>query len=636
MIKLLTGNEAIAQGALEAGVDVVTGYPGTPSTEVMLNLMAKRKELGIHMEWSVNEKVAFEIAAGAAWVGKRALVTMKMSGLNVAADSISAIAYSGCTGGLVIFVADDPGTSAGMVEQDSRYYAKSMIIPTLDLASQQECLDYMKIAFEISENIKGPVMLRSTTDIAHVASLVDINGQTERDTKKREAHFERNIPKYTKAASAWCMAQHQDALNRLTHALETIESKNYNKKYRINEIHFEPESKYGVIYGGAVQGNFLEVLNRYNIKISRLKIGMVHPLPESLIKEFLENKNIERILILEELDPIIESEIYRIAFLLNKKVEILGKLNNTLPYTGSYSFVLIKKALEILLESEFNGQNKDKEKLQPVLEEAQDLIVARPTSFCSGCPHRGTYYALNTAIKNLKYKKDDIIVHGDIGCTILGMNKPFESCWTEVAMGASIGMAQGFKWGGIEKPVIAAIGDSTFFHAGIPPLINAVHQNANVCIIILDNWWTAMTGFEENPGTIYLKDTDTRRVNLVNICQGCGVEKIDIIDPYEPKKAIKVLEEAIKYPGVSVVVSRQECALQAHRRKVNLPKYRVDIEKCTGCQICLNQLACPEMVFHPKTEDHKAYMEISVDCFGCGLCQYTCPFGAIEVIEDGK
>ncbi|HNR65733.1 MAG TPA: thiamine pyrophosphate-binding protein, partial [Atribacterota bacterium] len=207
MIKLLTGNEAVALGAIEAGVDVVAGYPGTPSTEVMLNLMAKRKELGIHMEWSVNEKVAFEIAAGAAWVGKRALVTMKMSGLNVAADSISAIAYSGCTGGLVIFVADDPGTSAGMVEQDSRYYAKSMIIPMLDLASQQECLDYMKIAFDISEAIKGPVMLRSTTDISHVASLVDINGQTGRENKKREAHFERNIPKYTKAASAWCMAQ---------------------------------------------------------------------------------------------------------------------------------------------------------------------------------------------------------------------------------------------------------------------------------------------------------------------------------------------------------------------------------------------------------------------------------------------
>ncbi len=636
MRKLLTGNEAIAQGALEAGVEVVAGYPGTPSTEVILNLMPKRKELGIHIEWSVNEKVAFEVAAGAAWVGKRALVTMKMSGLNVAADSIASIAYSGCNGGLVIFVADDPGANAGMVEQDSRYYAKSMIIPMLDLASQQECLDYIKIAFEISEKIKGPVMLRSTTDISHVASLVEVNGKVEREIEKKEAYFERNIQKYTKAASSWCIAQHQDALNRLTYALDTIESKNYNRKYRINEIHSEPESKYGVIYGGAVQGIFLEVLRNHNIKVNQLKIGMVHPLPEEIIKDFLRNKNIERILILEELDPIIELEIYRIAYLLNKRVEILGKLSNTLPFTGSYSFPLVRKALGVLFETDFGDLDKEKDQLKSALQEAQDLVVARPTSFCTGCPHRGTYYALNKAIKNLKYKKDDIIVHGDIGCTILGMNKPFESCWTEVAMGASIGMAQGFKWGGIKKPVIAAIGDSTFFHAGIPPLINAVHQNAQVCIIILDNWWTAMTGFEENPGTVHLKESDTKRVDLVNICRGCGVEKIDIIDPYKPEESIKILEKAIEYPGVSVVVSREECALQAQRRKVSLPKFTVDIEKCTGCQICLNQLSCPEMVFHPKTKDHKAYMEITVDCFGCGLCQHSCPTGAIEVKKDGK
>lgn len=626
MKKLLTGNEAIAEGAIAAGVDVVAGYPGTPSTEVILTLMAKKQELDFHIEWSVNEKVAFEVAAGAAWAGKRALVTMKMAGLNVASDSIANFAYSGCNGGLVIFVADDPGVHAGMAEQDSRYYAKSMIIPMLDLASQQECWDYVKAAFDISERIKGPVLLRSTTDIAHTASDVEI-GKKEK-IEKREAYFEQDIAKYTKAGAAICMTQHRDALERLAESLKIVDSYLTESGIKINESHLSP-NRYGVIYGGAVEGTLLEVLRRFNLEISWLKIGLIHPLPEEKIKEFLTN--VDRVLILEELEPLIETEVMRIAFQINKKVDIIGKLDKTFSVSGNYSFIDIKKGLESLINKKLKVADNPE-----ILEDAKKLQVKRPISFCTGCPHRGTYYALNKAIKNLKYKKNEIIITGDIGCTILGMNKPFESCWTEVAMGASIGLAQGFKWAGIEKPVIATIGDSTFFHAGIPPLINAVYQKVPLVVIILDNGWTAMTGFEENPGTTYFKESPTQRVDIVKVCKGCGVDKIDIIDPYQPEQSIRVIEEAIKYPGVSVVVSRRECALQANRRKVVLDKFRVDFDKCTGCRICLNQLACQAMVFHPKTENKKAYMEITADCFGCGLCQYTCPTGAIEVIKDDE
>lgn len=624
MKKLLTGNEAIAEGAMAAGVEVVAGYPGTPSTEVILSLMAKRKELDFHIEWSINEKVAFEIAAGAAWAGKRALVTMKMSGLNVASDSIANVAYSGCTGGLVIFVADDPGVHAGMAEQDSRYYARSMIVPMLDVASQQECLDYVKAAFDISEKIQGPVLLRSTTDISHTASDVEISKKMT--IEKRETYFKHDITKYTKAGAALCMAQHRDALDRLAESLKIGDSYITESGIKVNETHFA-NTKYGVIYSGAVEGTLREVLRRFPIEISWLKIGLVHPLPEDRIKEFL--KTVDRLLVLEELEPLIETEVMRLAFQIGKKVEIMGKLDKTLSLIGDYSFTDIKKGLEALYQKKFAIENN-----QEIIKDTKKLQVKRPISFCTGCPHRGTYYALNKAIKNLRYKKDEIIITGDIGCTILGMNKPFESCWTEVAMGASIGMAQGFKWAGIKKPVIATIGDSTFFHAGIPPLINAVYQKVPLAVIILDNGWTAMTGFEENPGTIYLNETDTKRVDLVNICQGCGVDKINIIDPYNPEESIKVIEEAIEYPGVSVVISRRECALQAKRRRVKLNKFKVDISKCTGCRICLNQLACPAMIFHPKTEHSKAFMEITTDCFGCGLCQYTCPTGAIEVIED--
>jgi len=627
--ELLTGNEAIAEGIIESGVEVVTGYPGTPSTEVILTLLPRKKELGIHIEWSTNEKVAFEIAAGAAWAGKRALVTMKMSGVNVAADSLASIAYSGCTGGLVVFVADDPGANAGMPEQDSRHYAKSMVVPMLDLASQQECLDYIKLAFEISEKIGGPIFLRSTTDISHVASDVEIGKKLK--LEKREAHFERDIAKYTKAGAAWCMAQHQDALGRLAEASKISDFYITESGIKVNETHFEDGSKQGVIYSGAVEGNFKEALKKYNLKLSWLKIGMVHPLPEERIKKFL--KKVDRVLVLEELDPLVEAEVMRIACLLNKKVEILGKFDKSLSLIGNYSFKKIKSALEILLKTRLESGQDSK-----ILERAKELEVKRSNSFCIGCPHRGTYFALNKAIKNLKYKKDEIIITGDIGCTILGVSKPFESCWTEVAMGASIGLAQGFKWAGIKKPVIATIGDSTFFHAGIPPLINAVYQKVPLTVIILDNGWTAMTGFEENPGTINLNGSSTKRIDIVEICRGCGIEDIKIIDPYQSEKATDAIMKAIEYPGVSVIVSRRECALQAKRRKVKFPQRKVNIDKCTGCGICLSSLACPAMVFHPNPKDanSKVYMEITSACFGCGLCEFTCPVGAIEVIKDGR
>ncbi len=628
MKKLLTGNEAVAQGVIDSGVEVVCGYPGTPSSEVILTLLPQEKDLGIHIEWSTNEKVAFEIAAGAAWVGKRALVTMKMSGVNVAADSLASIAYSGCTGGLVVFVADDPGVSAGMPEEDSRYYAKSMVMPMLDLASQQECLDYVKLAFEISEKIGGPIFLRSTTDISHVASDVKLGKKLE--LEKREAYFERNIAKYTKAGALWCMTQHQEALDRLAEASRFCDSYVTESGIEVNEIHFEEESKEGVIYAGAVEGNFKEALKKYNLKLSWLKIGMVHPLPEERIKKFLEK--VDRVLVLEELDPLIEAEVARIAYSLNKKVEILGKFDKILSLTGNYSFKKIKNALEVLLKTKLESGQDSK-----ILERAGELEVKRPTSFCIGCPHRGTYFALNKAIKNLKYKKDEIIITGDIGCTILGMSKPFESCWTEVSMGASIGLAQGFKWAGIKKPVVATIGDSTFFHAGIPPLVNAVYQKVPLTILILDNGWTAMTGFEENPGTVKLNgSSNNRRVDIAEICKGCGIEDMQIIDPYQSEKAVEGMMKAIEYPGVSVIVCRRECALQTKRRKVKFPQRKVNIDKCTGCRICLSSLACPAMVFHSKNDKSKAYIEITSACFGCGLCEFTCPTGAIEVKKDGK
>jgi len=619
MKKLLTGNEAIAEGIIESGVEVVSGYPGTPSTEVITSLIPMAKDLNIRVEWDINEKVALEIAAGAAWAGKRAMVTMKMSGLNVAADSLCSITYSGFTGGLVIYVADDPGTAAGMTEQDSRYYAKSMIIPMLDASNQQETLDFTKIAFGVSERIGGPVFLRLTSEVAHVASDVQYEESIFKD--KSTPFFERNIAKYSKAKALFCMNQHQEALDRLEEARKIADL-----EIEIDKIHYE--GKLGVIVSGSPWMNLEEAISKYKLKLSWLKLGMIYPFSQKTIKSFLDK--VDKVLILEELDPFIEEEILKIAGQYEKKIKIMGKLDNTLPKVGNYSFDIVKKALETFLEIKLENEVS-----QEIVEKAKNLEVSRPSSFCAGCPHRGTYYALNQAIKQLKYKKEDIIVSGDIGCNFLGANPPFNSCWSEVSMGASIGIAQGLKLAGIEKPVIATLGDGTFFHSGIAPLINAVYHNIPLTIIILDNGWTAQTGFQENPGTVDLNEgKKNKKIELIDLVKGCGVKNVFLTDPYQYKDTLEILKEAIKYKGVSVVISRRECALQASKRKVSLPKYTVNIEKCIGCRKCIKELACPAMSFSFSKENKKGVMQITSACFGCGLCKNICPTGAIEVIAN--
>ena len=619
MKKLMTGNEAIAEGIIESGAEVVSGYPGTPSTEVIINLIPKAKDLDIRVDWDINEKVALEIAAGAAWAGKKAIVTMKMSGVNVAADSLCSIAYSGFTGSMVVYVADDPGTSAGMTEQDSRYYAKLMIMPMLDASNQQEALDFTKNAFNISKKIGGPVFLRLTSEVAHAASDVQFGENISKD--KNSSFLKRDVAKYSKAKASFCMNQHQEALNRLEKARGIVDS-----ELEIDKVHYG--GKIGVIVSGSPWMNLQEAISEYNLDISWLKLGMVYPFSQEKILSFLDK--MDKVLILEELDPFIEEEIERIAGQCEKKIKVMGKLDNTLPKVGNYSFSVIKKALEAFLEYKLGSEIS-----QEIVEKAKSLEVSRPSSFCTGCPHRGTYYALNEAIKQLKYKKEDIIVSGDIGCNFLGANPPFNSCWSEVAMGASIGIAQGLKLAGIEKPIIATLGDGTFFHSGIAPLINAVYHNIPLTVIILDNGWTAQTGFEDNPGTIGLKDGEkNKKVELVNIVKACGVERVFLTDPYQYKATLEVLKEAIKYKGVSVVISRRECALQASKRKVCLPKYTVNIEKCIGCRKCIKELACPAMSFSLSKENKKGVMQITSACFGCGLCQNICPTGAIEVIAN--
>ncbi|HIH96533.1 MAG TPA: indolepyruvate ferredoxin oxidoreductase subunit alpha [Thermoplasmata archaeon] len=614
--RIMSGNEAIAEGALEAGVEVVAGYPGTPSTEVLEVLAERSKSLsdGLHVEWSVNEKVALEIASGASWCGKRAMATMKMSGLNVASDSLASIAYSGCKGGLVVYVADDPSTSAGMVQQDSRFYALLSGIPCFDASSPRKAKFLAKASFEISEKTGAPILLRTTTRVAHSLTEVELG---KRSHLSRPSEFEKNLQKYTKASSEWCTVQHEQTLERLKRAGELANELGFNK--------LSIKGKLGVIASGVSKLYVKELVKENSLELSVLEIETSNPLPREKIEKLLTHSN--RVLVLEELEPIIETQVRSMALDCNKRTEILGKLDKDEPRlsrVGEYTYDVVAVGLEKLLGKQPISPFKSK-----VSGRAGELRVQRPLTFCAGCPHRGTYLAINEAIKKHGYKKGEIIVTGDIGCTILGMNKPFESCWTEVSMGASLGIAQGFRWGGIEKPILATIGDSTFFHAGIPPLINAKQHGVNLTLVILDNSWTAMTGYQPNPGTgLTATREKTNPVDLAALVRGCGIESVRVVNAFRKKEMIDAIYQAMGSKGISVVIARGECAIQSARRKKKFPKVQVNEDKCTGCKRCMTLLACPAIAF----EGEKARIDPSL-CDGCGVCVCVCPANAIEEVK---
>lgn len=614
--KIVGGNEAVALAALAAGVKVVTGYPGTPSSEVIGSLWKMGKMEGTEVEWSTNEKVAFEVAAAAAWAGKRAMCTMKMSGLNVAYDSVIGIAYSGCTGGLVIYVTDDPGVTTGMAEQDTRGFALMSDMPMLEPGSVEDSYDLIKFAFELSEGIQSPVFVRSVTNVSQSHGVVDVEERALPSEDKPV--MEKNISKYTKAGAGICMEQHRRLIESLEQAGRMIEEKGLNKLHLAQE-----KGGLGIISVGVVNGYLeegLELAAGAGCRpkaVSTLKLISTVPFPAKEVQTLLGH--CDTLLVLEELEPHLEKGVYLEAYKMGAKVRIVGKEDATLSRIGEYNAGHVVKGL-------FSALNMTvPEDLIKASTEAEKKAAARPITTCAGCPHRGTYMAINRAIKNAGFKKDDVIVTGDIGCTILGINPPFHTLWTEVAMGASIPMAQGFVYSGMETPVISTIGDSTFFHAGIPGLINAIQHGVNLTAVIMDNGWTAMTGMQVNPGTnIDYQQEGCKQLDLAQVVQGLGVEHFFIVDPYDLEETTKAVEKALSLPGVKVVMPRRECAIQAGRRKVKYGKVTVDAEKCNTCKLCINTTGCPAIELGEDS--------IIIDyaqCNGCGLCAQVCKRSAI-------
>jgi len=607
---LMSGNQAIARAALEAGASLVTGYPGTPSTYVIETLL-KLPDPPCRVEWAINEKVAFELATGVSWAGLRSLVTMKMSGLNVAADSFLSVQYSGARGGLVLYVADDPNVYYGMVEQDSRHYARMAAAPMLAPATPQEALDFTRRAFELSEEIGRPVMLRSTTTLANTSEMV-IPGKVR--SIQREPSFQFNIAKYSKAGPAACVEQHEEALA----ALEKFTSLTGD----LNPMALNG-ARIGVIATGVAWGYLQEAMQLYEIHPATLKLGVAYPLPIATLRTFLSG--LDTVIVLEELEPLVEERVRALQGEIGHPIRVIGKMEGPLCLTGDYSVETVASALR----EAYGRQIPALDVPEDLIDQAQTLKVKRLNTFCAGCPHRATYYALDQALSRLGYRKDEVIVTGDIGCTILGMNEPFRSCWTEISMGSSISLAQGFKYAGFKTPVIATIGDGTFFHAGIPALINASHHKTNLTVIILDNHWASMTGMQPHPGTERPSaGEETQVMSLEEIVRASGVSHLLRVNPYQTGKMVEALTEAISSSGVSVVISDAECSIQRMRgrKKVSL---KVDAEKCVGVDACvpscIKVLACPALERDPAG---KAVIDPNA-CTACGLCHHACPLGAI-------
>lgn len=610
MRKLITGNEAVAWGALRAGVKLVSGYPGTPSTGCLTSLL-NMKLIDTHIEWSTNEKVAFEIATGVAWSGHRAMCTMKMSGVNVAFDSLVSIAHSGIDGALVIYVADDPGANAGMVEQDSRGFAMMADLPVLEPSSVAEAYELTKFAFDLSESTNTPVFLRTVTAIAESYAEVDV--EDPKQVSRAEPLLKRDIYKYTKAGALIATSQHRDVIQRLDKASKIISEKGLNRLY-LSKV----KGGLGIVSVGAVNAYLnegFEFMSRYGLNpadVSVLRAVATNPFPVGEVQGLLAHCNV--ILVLEELEPYLERFVYVEAQKIEYMGKIIGKLDGTLSRIGSYQLEHVVKAIAVSLklsipEDLLHGSNS-----------AEQLAAPRPITVCAGCPHRGTFMAINQAIRKSKIKKDEVMVTGDIGCTILGMNPPFNTIWTEISMGASVSQAQGYIYAGVKTPVISTIGDSTFFHAGIPGLINAIQHQVNLTFIIMDNRWTAMTGMQINPGTpCVLQATGYVAVDLEKIIPALGVEHFFIVDPFKLDETTETIRKSISLTGVKVILSRQECAIQAQRRGIKAGRISIVTQNCNLCKLCIMVTGCPAL------NPGEKFIQIDpILCYGCGLCVQTC------------
>lgn len=575
MKKLMLGNEAFARGLYEAGCKVVSSYPGTPSTEITEEV-AKYGE--VYAEWSPNEKVALEVALGASIAGARSFCGMKHVGLNVAADPLYTASYSGVNAGLVIAVADDQGMHSSQNEQDSRHHAIASKVPMLEPSDSSECKDFVKLAFEISENFDTPVIVRMSTRVAHSQSIVCTRGRQELELKEYIKTPQKYVmmPAYAKGRHVFV----EERTEKLTEYAETSP---------LNRAEISEKAEFGVITNGAAYQYTKEALGE---KASVLKLGIVNPLPVKLIQDFASKY--DKIYVIEELDGIIEQHCRNIG------------VNNV---QGKEIFGYIGEITQSVIAEKLLGEKKESVSLD-------ENIPVRPPVMCAGCPHRGLFYCL---------KKLGVTVSGDIGCYTLGAAAPLNAMDTTICMGASISALHGFnkaRGAEAEHKSVAVIGDSTFMHSGMTGLVNIAYNNSNSTVIILDNSITGMTGHQQNPTTgKNLKGDPAAAVNLEELCKAIGIKRVRVVDPYKLAETEKAIKEELSADEASVIISRRPCALLKYVK--HNPPFVVDNDKCVGCKACM-KLGCPAI----SIKDKKAVID-HTQCVGCGICQEQCKFNAI-------
>ena len=600
----LLGNEAAVRGALEAGITFTSTYPGTPSSEIG-NVLAKiAKKAGVYFEFSVNEKVALEVSAAAAASGLRSFVFMKHVGLNVAADAFMSTAYTGVRGGMIILSADDPSMHSSQNEQDNRLFAQMAGVPVLEPANPQEVKDLMYYGVEISEQFQIPVLMRTTTRVSHMRAIVKL-GDIKK--KNKEGFFEKEENRFNIAP-----AFARKLRKSLVEKLQQIEEVANNSM--VNQIVKECDSKTGVITSGAPYNYVIDVVNENNLQVNILKLGLSYPFPRGLVRKFLDG--LERVIIVEEVEPFIEKEVLALIGKEYKKIKVHGKLDDTFPRIYEYNPDIIAESIAKVINFNLPEQTDKNIDIKPPF---------RPPVLCPGCPHRSSIYAIKKAVNSLKIRDEDVIYSNDIGCYTLAMQPPYNMADYCICMGSSIGIGSGMAKATKQK-VISLIGDSTFFHAGIPPLINAVHNRANIMVVVLDNRITAMTGGQPNP-SIPLDGwgEETPVISIEELAKATGAGYVAVINPGNIKKATEIFKEALQYKGVSVVISRSPCIMLKSKEK--RPNFQINQEKCTRCQICLKQFNCPAIY---KKDDGSIHIN-ELLCTGCGVCVQVCPQKAIEV-----
>ena len=622
--EMVMGNQAIALGAMAAGVNLVAGYPGTPSSEIIETIAKYREKTGVYVEWSVNEKAAAEVAAGASYSGSRSLITMKQVGLNVASDPVMCLSYVGVKGGMVIVSSDDPGPISSQTEQDTRQFGLYSKIPVLDPSTPAEAYRMVQEAFELSEKYGTPVILRPTTRVCHAyesMEIAELPPQRERGVFQKDSNRWVIFPRLS-------FANHQKIVQRNEEILPEEFSKSSMNALECGDTKEKTScSMLGIATGGISYTYVKEALkslgeeypeNQLIKNMTVFKVGTPYPFPAPLAKELLSS--CERVLCVEELDPVIERELLLLLGKCQCGSEVCGKLTGDMPCAGENTIAIVKNAIASFVGLEKNLSDDEKE--TSVQADYPDLPI-RPPVLCAGCPHRGSFYAVKQAMKGKK-----TVYCGDIGCYTLGNAKPLEMCDTCLCMGADVTMAQGFYHNAPDTYCFSFIGDSTFFASGITGVVNAVYNQAKLTLCVLDNSTTAMTGHQPHPGTGRTMMGDiTEKISIPKILEAIGVKPVIEVDPFNLKDAVDAVKSAGESQGVSAIIFKSPCISIAKQVGYTFPNPKsVEREKCIGCKKCINELGCPAISLNAS--DKKPVIETSL-CTGCSLCSQVCPVNAI-------